>query len=164
MYRIGTGYDLHLLETGRRLVLGGVDIPFEKGLAGHSDADVLLHAVTDALLGAVSLGNIGALFPDTDPAFKDADSADLLREAYARVGDAGYAVVNVDATIIMEQPKLNPYIEEIQESIAGLLYIEDSDVSLKPKTNEGVGPEGQGEAISCHAVVLVGRLDRHAGT
>jgi 2-C-methyl-D-erythritol 2,4-cyclodiphosphate synthase len=154
--RIGQGYDLHRLEKGSPLILGGVTIPHEKGMVGHSDADVLSHAITDALLGAVALGNIGQLFPDTDPAFKGADSLVLLKEAYRRVrDDAGYRIVNIDSTIIAQQPKLNPHIEAIREKLAETLDIRVADISVKAKTNENVGPEGREEAISVHAVALL---------
>ena len=159
MFRIGSGYDLHRLVEGRKLILGGVEIAFEKGLQGHSDADVLLHAITDALLGAVALGNIGMLFPDTDPQYIDADSKKLLKEAANRVWLAGYGIVNVDATIVAQAPKLNPHVDAIKSSIAQALELSSADVSVKPKTNEGVGPEGRGEAISAYATVLVRKTD-----
>lgn len=155
MFRIGSGYDLHRLVEGRKLILGGVDIPFDKGLHGHSDADVLLHAITDALLGAIALGNIGQLFPDTDPVHKDADSGRLLDEAAKRVADEGWSIVNIDATIVAQAPKLNPHVHAMQAAIADVLGIDERAVSVKPKTNEGVGPEGRGEAISAYATVLV---------
>lgn len=157
MIRIGIGYDLHRLVEGRPLVLGGVTVPFERGLAGHSDADALAHALTDALLGAAALGNIGQLFPDTDPRYKDADSLHLLREVVRLVRDAGYRIVNVDSNIVAQQPKLNPHIDAIRTSIAGSLGIAVEHVSVKAKTNELVGPEGRGEAISAQAVVLLER-------
>jgi len=155
MIRIGLGYDLHRLVEGRPLVLGGVKVPFERGLAGHSDADVLAHALTDALLGAAALGNIGQHFPDTDPRYKDADSLCLLREVVRLVRDAGYRIVNVDSNIVAQQPKLNPHIDAIRASIAGGLGIAVEHVSVKAKTNESVGPEGRGEAISAQVVVLL---------
>lgn len=153
--RIGQGYDLHRLEPGRPLILGGVTIPHDKGLAGHSDADVLSHAITDALLGAAALGNIGQLFPDTDPAYRDADSLVLLREAYRRVYDAGWEIENIDSTVIAQQPKLNPHLDAIRAKLAETLDIKVEDVSVKAKTNEQVGPEGREEAISAQAVVLL---------
>lgn len=159
MFRIGSGYDLHRLVEGRKLILGGVEIQFEKGLHGHSDADVLLHAITDALLGAVARGNIGLLFPDTDPVHKDADSKRLLKEAADRVWLEGYSIVNIDATIVAQAPTLNPHIDAMRASIAQLLQLEIGAVSIKPKTNEGVGPEGRGEAISAGASVLVKKTD-----
>ncbi|MCF6286220.1 MAG: 2-C-methyl-D-erythritol 2,4-cyclodiphosphate synthase, partial [Candidatus Hydrogenedentes bacterium] len=146
--RIGQGYDLHRLEVGYPLILGGITIPHDKGMAGHSDADVLSHAITDALLGAVALGNIGQLFPDTDPQYKGADSLVLLKEAYRQVReDAGYCVVNIDCTVIAQQPKLNPHIEAIRKKLAETLDIPVQDISVKAKTNEGVGPEGREEAL-----------------
>ena len=153
--RIGIGYDLHQLVAGRPLILGGVDIPFDKGLLGHSDADVVAHALTDALLGAAALGNIGTFFPDTDPSYKDADSIVLLRRAYDAVQAAGFDIVNVDANIVAQRPKLNPYIEAIRQRLADCLGIGLSQISVKPKTNESVGPEGRGEAISAQAIVLL---------
>jgi 2-C-methyl-D-erythritol 2,4-cyclodiphosphate synthase len=153
--RIGQGYDLHRLEVGRPLILGGVAIPHDKGLAGHSDADVLAHAITDALLGAMALGNIGEYFPDTDPAYEGADSLQLLQETYLLVKEAGYKLSNVDATVIAQEPKLNPHIPAIREALAECLSIPLECISVKAKTNERVGPEGRGEAISAHASVLV---------
>lgn len=156
-FRVGLGYDLHRLEEGRPLVLGGVTIPYAFGLAGHSDADVLAHAVTDAILGAVNLGNIGMLFPDTDPANKDLDSMIFLREAMKRLGEAGYALVNVDTVIVAQRPKLNPYTARMAARLAAEMGLPEDAVSVKPKTNEHMGPEGRGEAISAQAVVLVQR-------
>ncbi len=137
------------------MILGGVNVPFEKGLMGHSDADVLVHAITDALLGAAALGNIGTLFPDTDPAYQGADSIVLLRRAYDLVENAGFSIVNVDANIVAQRPKLNPYIDAIRTRLAECLGIDVANVSVKPKTNEEVGPEGRGEAISAQAIVLL---------
>ncbi len=154
-YRIGQGYDLHRLEEGRPLILGGVRIPYEKGLMGHSDADVLCHAVTDALIGALALGDIGSHFPDTDPRFKDADSLDLLVRAYSLVRSQDYRIVNVDATVIAERPKLREYIDDIRQRLADHLNVSKNAISIKAKTNEGLGPEGRGEAMSAHAVVLL---------
>lgn len=153
--RIGQGYDLHRLEAGRPLILGGVAIPHEKGLAGHSDADVLAHAITDALLGAANLGNIGQLFPDNDPQFKDADSLVLLRQACDRVLEAGWRVENIDSTVVAQRPKLNPHIDAIRVKLAAAMDISPDMVSVKAKTNEGVGPEGREEAISAQAVALL---------
>ncbi|MBX7258621.1 MAG: 2-C-methyl-D-erythritol 2,4-cyclodiphosphate synthase [Candidatus Hydrogenedentes bacterium] len=155
MIRIGTGYDLHRLVEGRPLILGGVTIPFEKGLSGHSDADVLAHAITDALLGAAALGNIGQHFPDTDPKYKDADSIFLLKEVVAMVRREGYRPVNVDSTVVAQLPKLNPHIDRIRASLSAALSLDTPFVSVKAKTNEHVGPEGRGEAISAQAVVLI---------
>jgi len=153
--RIGIGYDVHRLVEGRPLILGGVRIPYEKGLDGHSDADALAHAVIDALLGAAALGNIGRMFPDNDPKFKDADSLELLEQAASAVGERGYAVVNVDANIIAQAPKLDPYLDQMRDNLAARLGVLPGQVSVKAKTNEGVGPEGRGEAISVQAVALL---------
>ena len=153
--RIGQGYDLHRLEAGYPLILGGITVPHDKGMVGHSDADVLSHAITDALLGAVALGNIGLLFPDTDPAYKGADSLVLLKEAWRRVQSTGYTIVNIDSTIVAQQPKLNPYIDTIRLRLAETLEIAVEQISVKAKTNEKVGPEGREEAISVQAVVLL---------
>ncbi len=153
--RIGTGYDLHRLEEGLPLVLGGVTIPHAKGLRGHSDGDALAHAAIDALLGAAALGNIGRLFPDTDPQYEGADSIELLARVGGLVKDAGFSIVNIDATIIAQEPKLNPHLDAMRERLAGCLAIAPECVSVKAKTNEGVGPEGRGEAISVQAVALL---------
>lgn len=155
MIRIGIGYDLHRLVHGRPLILGGVTIPHEMGLAGHSDADALAHAITDALLGAAAIGNIGQLFPDNDTRYKDADSMLLLERAAAHVTEKGWRIVNIDANIVAERPKLSPYVDEIRGRIAKTLNISPNVVSVKPRTNEHVGPEGRGEAISTQAVVLI---------
>lgn len=162
MNRIGIGYDLHRLAHDRALVLGGVRIPFEKGLAGHSDADVLTHAVIDALLGAAALGNIGQLFPDTDPQYRDIDSLVLLSQTVGRVTEAGYSILNIDATILAERPKLSPYIDAMRGNLARVLAVDAGCVSVKAKTNEHVGPEGRGEAISAQAVVLLGAHEKTA--
>lgn len=153
--RIGIGYDLHRLEAGRPLILGGVTVPFEKGLAGHSDADALAHAITDALLGAAALGNIGQCFPDTDPKYRGADSLQLLFETMELIRSAGFQVVNVDANIVAQAPKLNSYLDAMRERLASVLGVRPAQVSVKAKTNEGVGPEGRGEAVSAQAVVLL---------
>jgi 2-C-methyl-D-erythritol 4-phosphate cytidylyltransferase/2-C-methyl-D-erythritol 2,4-cyclodiphosphate synthase len=153
--RIGTGYDLHRLVEGRPLILGGVTLPFDRGLAGHSDADVLSHAITDAVLGAASLGNIGSHFPDTDPAWRGASSLDLLRRATAHLRQAGFRVTNVDAVVIAERPKLAPHLDAICANLAAALGIATGRISVKGKTNEGVGEIGRGEAIAAHAVALV---------
>jgi 2-C-methyl-D-erythritol 4-phosphate cytidylyltransferase/2-C-methyl-D-erythritol 2,4-cyclodiphosphate synthase len=158
--RIGTGYDLHRLVSERPLVLAGVTIPFERGLLGHSDADIVCHAITDAVLGAAALGDIGRFFPDTDTEWKDADSLELLRRAIAAVYKAGYTVVNVDATIIAEQPKLLPYLDAMRANLALALAIDVSTVSIKGKTNEQIGEVGRGEAMACHAVALLARSVR----
>jgi 2-C-methyl-D-erythritol 4-phosphate cytidylyltransferase/2-C-methyl-D-erythritol 2,4-cyclodiphosphate synthase len=153
--RIGVGYDLHRLVAGRPLVLGGVTIPFEKGLLGHSDADAVCHAATDAILGAAGAGDIGRHFPDTDPAWKGADSVMLLARAADVVRAAGFAVVNVDVVVIAERPKLLPYVDAMRATLARALGVDDGRVSVKGKTNEGVGEIGAGEAIAVHVVALV---------
>ena len=153
--RIGHGYDVHRLVEGRDLILGGVRIDYEKGLLGHSDADVLTHAVMDALLGAAALGDIGKLFPDRDPAFKDADSLMLAREVAKRLTEAEYRIVNVDATVIAQAPKLSPYIEQMRRNIAKALGIRFEDVSVKATTEEGLGFSGLGLGIAGHAVCLI---------
>jgi 2-C-methyl-D-erythritol 2,4-cyclodiphosphate synthase len=155
--RVGIGYDLHRLEEGRPLILGGIQVPYERGLAGHSDADVLAHAITDALLGAAALGNIGQLFPDTDPLYKDADSMQLLRHVVGLVNEHGYQIVNVDTNVVAQLPKLNPHIDAIRTSLATSLGLPLDRVSVKAKTNEHVGPEGRGEAISAQAMLLLER-------
>ena len=153
--RIGHGYDVHRLVEDRRLILGGVEIPFEKGLLGHSDADVLLHAIADALLGAAALGDIGLHFPDSDPAWQDADSMDLLASVAKEVRRAGYAIGNVDATVICERPKLRPHIDAIRARLAQLLGVDVGQVSVKGKTNEGMDDVGAGRGLSVHAVALL---------
>jgi 2-C-methyl-D-erythritol 2,4-cyclodiphosphate synthase len=156
-HRVGQGWDLHRLAAGRPLVLGGVTIPFEQGLDGHSDADVLTHAILDALLGAIADGDIGTHFPETDPAWRGAASLDLLGRALTRVRAAGWRVVNVDATVIAERPKLSPHRDAMRAALAGALGIDAVAVSVKAKTAEGLGTEGRGEAISAQAVVLLAR-------
>lgn len=156
--RIGQGLDVHRLVEGRKLILGGVEIPYEKGLLGHSDADALLHAITDAILGAAGLGDIGRLFPDTDAAHKDADSRVLLREAMQRVREAGWSVVNIDATIIAQAPKISPYAAQMVAHIAADLGIEPGCVNVKGKTNEKLGHLGRGEGIATQAVALLARI------
>lgn len=156
--RIGQGYDVHQLVEGRDLILGGVKIPFEKGLLGHSDADALLHAITDAVLGAAALGDIGKLFPDTAAENKDADSRFLLREAYKAVQAQGWQVVNVDSTIIAQQPKLRPHINAMRANIAEDLGIDMACVNVKGKTNEKLGYLGRMEAIEAQAAVLLARI------
>jgi 2-C-methyl-D-erythritol 4-phosphate cytidylyltransferase/2-C-methyl-D-erythritol 2,4-cyclodiphosphate synthase len=156
--RVGTGYDLHRLVDGRRLILGGVTIPFERGLLGHSDADAICHAVTDAVLGAAGAGDIGRHFPDTDPQWKDASSIDLLRRAAAIIREQGFDVGNVDVVVIAERPKLAPYIDRMRANIAAALGSAVDRVSLKGKTNEGVDAVGRGEAIAAHAVALLLRM------
>lgn len=153
--RIGQGFDIHALVEGRPLILGGVTIPHTKGLMGHSDADALLHAVTDAVLGAAGLGDIGRLFPDDEPAFKNADSRVLLREAFAKVKAAGWRVVNVDATIHAQQPKIKPHAPAMVENIAADLEIAEDCVNIKGKTNEKLGHLGREEGIATNCVVLL---------
>ena len=153
--RIGQGFDVHALVAGRKLIVGGVEIPFERGLEGHSDADVLLRAITDALLGAAALGDIGRHFPDTDPAYRGADSRALLRAAMAKVAVAGYVVANVDATIIAEQPKMAPHIPAMIACIASDLRLSPGQVNVKAKTTERLGFIGRGEGIAAEAVVLL---------
>jgi len=153
--RIGNGYDLHRLVAGRPLILGGVTIPFEKGLDGHSDADAVCHAVTDAILGAASAGDIGRHFPDTDSAFKGANSIELLRRAVEVVHRAGYAISNVDVVVIAQRPKLSPHVDAMRTSLARALGIDPRQVSVKGKTNEGVDSVGAGESIAVHAVALI---------
>lgn len=158
-FRIGLGYDVHPFEVGRKLILGGVEIPFSKGLKGHSDADVLLHSITDALLGAAALGDIGTHFPDTDPQFKNADSAMLLKEAYKLVKDAGYELSNLDATIVAEAPKIMPHVKKIRERISSILSCGVDQVSVKATTNEKMGFIGRSEGIAVHAVALIFKSD-----
>ena len=153
--RIGHGYDVHRLVECRDLILGGVRIPYERGLLGHSDADVLLHAVSDALLGAAALGDIGKHFPDTDPAYKGADSLKLLQIVAQKVKDAGYTVSDVDVTMIAQAPKLRPYIDQMRHNIADALGVEISRVNVKATTEEKLGFTGTGEGMSCHAVCLL---------
>jgi len=160
--RIGEGWDTHALVTGRRLILGGIDIPHTHGLWGHSDADALLHAITDALLGGAGLGDIGKHFPDTDPQFKGADSVVLLREAHRRVNQAGWGVVNVDATIVAQAPKMAPHIQAMRERIAEVLGVPPTRVNVKAKTAEKMGPVGEGKAIETRAVCLLYALPASA--
>ena len=156
--RIGEGWDVHALVPGRKLVLGGVEIPFERGLLGHSDADVLLHAITDALLGAAGLGDIGHHFPDSDARFKGADSLVLLAEAARRVRQEGWQIGNVDSTVIAQAPRLAPYIDAMRQRIAQALELTPSQVNVKAKTAEKLGPVGQGSCIEARAVALLTRL------
>lgn len=153
--RIGHGYDVHRLVEGRSLVLGGVRIPFEKGLDGHSDADVLTHAVMDALLGAAAMGDIGKLFPDTDDRYLGADSIALLREVVRRLTEAGYRLGNLDVTVIAQRPKLAPYINQMRQNLAAALRTELQNVSIKATTEEHLGFTGSGEGIAAHAVCLL---------
>lgn len=153
--RIGHGYDVHRLIAGRPLVLGGVTVPSDVGLDGHSDADVLAHAIADALLGAAALGDIGLHFPDTDPTWKGADSIDLLRSVTARVAEAGWRVGNVDATVVLERPKLRPHIDAMRARLAGAMGVDVSAVSVKATTGERMGFVGTGEGAAAHAVCLL---------
>jgi len=153
--RIGYGFDTHQLAEGRKLILGGVEIPFEKGLLGHSDADVLLHAITDAMLGAVALGDIGQHFPDTDPEFKDADSRALLQHCYRLVREEGFEIGNIDATVVAERPKLMRYMGQIRKTIAEDLEIELNQVSVKATTSEKMGFVGRQEGITATAITLL---------
>lgn len=153
--RIGEGWDTHQLVPGRKLIIGGVEIPFEKGLLGHSDADLLCHAITDALLGAAALGDIGKHFPDTDPAFKGADSVTLLQEAMRRVREAGYELGNVDSTVIAQAPKLAAHLPAMKSRIAQALGVSESQINIKAKTYEHLGPVGQGQSMEARAVVLL---------
>ena len=157
--RVGMGYDVHKLVEGRRLILGGVEIPYEKGLLGHSDADVLVHAVMDALLGAAALGDIGKHFPDTDPAYEGADSMKLLEEVRKLLDEHNFMIGNVDATVIAQRPKLAPYIEMMRENIAARLLIDKNQVNVKATTEEGLGFTGQGQGISSQAICLLETID-----
>jgi len=156
--RIGIGYDIHRLAEGRKLILGGVEIPFEKGLLGHSDSDVLSHAICDALLGAAALGDIGTHFPDTDARWASVSSLDFLAHAVQLIAERGYSIENVDSTVFAEQPKLRPHIDSIRESLASALRIGIDRISMKAKTNEGLGSIGLGEAIAAQAIVLLSHL------
>ena len=156
--RIGHGYDVHKLVEGRKLILGGVEIPYEKGLLGHSDADVLTHALMDALLGAAALGDIGKLFPDNDDRFLGADSIELLREVTRVIREHGYTVGNVDCTVIAQRPKLAPYIDTMRKRIADALEMDAENVSVKATTEERLGFTGSGEGIAAHAVCLIERV------
>jgi 2-C-methyl-D-erythritol 2,4-cyclodiphosphate synthase len=153
--RVGEGWDIHALVEGRKLILGGIEVPFHLGLLGHSDADVLLHAITDALLGAAAMGDIGTHFPDTDATFKGADSAVLLAEAARRVREKGYEIGNVDSTVIAQAPKLMPHMPAMRASIAKALGVDVDQVNVKAKTAERMGPVGLGQAMEARAVVLL---------
>lgn len=156
--RIGHGYDVHRLVEGRKLILGGVDIPWEKGLLGHSDADVLLHALMDALLGAAALGDIGLHFPDKDERYRGADSLELLREVKKMLDKVGYRLVNADCTVLAQKPKLMPYIQQMRANIAEALDTDLNRISVKATTEEGLGFTGDGSGIAAHAVVLIEKL------
>ena len=156
--RVGEGWDIHALVEGRKLILGGVEVPFHLGLLGHSDADVLLHAITDALLGAAAMGDIGTHFPDTDATFKGADSAVLLTEAARRVREKGYEIGNVDSTVIAQAPKLMPHMPAMRASIAKALGVDVDQVNVKAKTAEKMGPVGLGQAMEARAIVLLEKI------
>ena len=160
MMRIGHGYDVHRLTEGRDLILGGVKIPYEKGLLGHSDADVCVHALMDAILGAAALGDIGEHFPDTDERYKSADSLELLREVCIMIEDLGYTLGNADITIIAQKPKLAPFIAQMRENIAAVCGVNVNDINVKATTTEHLGFEGRGEGISTHAVALLYAAER----
>ena len=153
--RIGLGYDVHPLSEGRRLMLGGIEVPYKLGAEGHSDADVLLHALVDALLGAVAAGDIGHYFPDTDPKYKDISSAILLQETWKMIQDRGYELVNLDAVIQIERPRLAPYIERISEHIATLMSVSREQVSVKATRGEGLGFVGRGEGIAAQVIIMI---------
>ncbi|MBQ7120982.1 MAG: 2-C-methyl-D-erythritol 2,4-cyclodiphosphate synthase [Clostridia bacterium] len=155
MIRIGHGYDVHKLVENRKLIIGGVEIPHEKGLIGHSDADVLLHAIGDALMGAAALGDIGCIFPDNDPKFKDADSLELLKEVVSLINNKGFSVVNIDCTLIAQSPKMRPYIDGMRSNIADACGVAVEMISVKATTEEHLGFTGRGEGISAHAVCLI---------
>lgn len=156
--RVGLGFDVHQFEEGNEIILGGISIPFNKKLKGHSDADVLLHSIADALLGALALGDIGTHFPDTDKAYKNADSGLLLKQVYQLVNDKGYQLGNVDATVVAELPKLNPHMDSIRNKIADLLNCSKEQISVKATTNEKMGFIGREEGLSVHSVVLIERI------
>jgi 2-C-methyl-D-erythritol 2,4-cyclodiphosphate synthase len=160
MMRVGHGFDAHRFAPGRRLVLGGIEIPYERGLLGHSDADVVAHAISDALLGAAALGDLGGHFPDSDPKWKDADSMVLLEACVERVREAGYTVSNVDATIVVDRPKLAPYIGAMREHLATRLQLPLECVSVKAKTSEGMGYTGDGTGIAAYAVTAIEKRER----
>lgn len=155
MIRIGHGYDVHRLTENRKLIIGGVEIPYEKGLLGHSDADVLLHAISDSLLGAAALGDIGCLFPDNDEKYKGADSLILLREVAEVLKNNGFSVVNIDSTLLAQKPKMRPYIDEMRKNIADACGISVDRVSVKATTEEGLGFTGNGDGMAAHAVCII---------
>ncbi len=155
MFRVGHGYDVHKLGEDRKLIVGGVDIPFERGLVGHSDADVLVHAIMDALLGAAALGDIGGMFPDNDPKYEGADSIGLLREVCAAVAGKGYRISNIDATVIAQRPKLKPYIPEMRRIVSAACSLDIDCVNIKATTEERLGFTGREEGIAAHAVCLI---------
>lgn len=160
MYRVGTGYDIHKLAEGRDLIIGGVTIPYEKGLLGHSDADVLIHAIIDAMLGALCLSDIGTLFPDTDPQYKDISSILLLKNVYDLVLKQGYEINNIDSNIIAQAPKMMPHIHSMREVLANALHIDINKLSIKAKTNEEMDAVGEKLAIEAHTVIMLKRRDK----
>ena len=160
MFRIGLGYDIHTLCEGRDLIIGGVKITHEKGLMGHSDADVLIHAIIDAMLGALAMSDIGTLFPDTDKKYKDADSTILLKHVHEKIQESGYEIVNIDSNIIAQEPKMMPYIPKMRETLDSVLKIGQGNISIKAKTNEKMDAVGQKLAIEAHAVILLERKER----
>ena len=155
MFRVGLGYDIHELTTGRDLIIGGVKITHEKGLLGHSDADVLIHAIIDAMLGALALADIGTLFPDTDKIYKNIDSTILLKKVYEKITEKGWRIVNIDSNIIAQEPKMMPYIPKMKEVLCQILEIEPDELSIKAKTNEKMDAVGQNLAIEAHAVIML---------
>lgn len=155
MFRVGLGYDIHELTTGRDLIIGGVKITHEKGLLGHSDADVLIHAIIDAMLGALALADIGTLFPDTDKKYKNIDSTILLKKVYEKIAEKGWRIVNIDSNIIAQEPKMMPYIPKMKEILCQILEIEPDELSIKAKTNEKMDAVGQNLAIEAHAVIML---------
>ena len=159
MFRIGLGYDIHKLVEGRDLIIGGVKIPHEKGLLGHSDADVLVHAIIDALLGALALSDIGTLFPDTDPTYKNADSVVLLKKVFEKISQKGYEIVNIDSNIIAQKPKMMPHIPKMKTILAEVLNLSQDDLSIKAKTKEELDAVGNQQAIEANAVVLLRKKD-----
>jgi 2-C-methyl-D-erythritol 2,4-cyclodiphosphate synthase len=161
MYRIGTGYDVHKLTEGRKCIIGGVEIPHEKGLLGHSDADVLLHAIMDALLGALALGDIGKHFPDNDGEYKNIDSKVLLAKVYGIIKSEGYEINNIDSTVICEQPKLKDHIDKMRQTIADILHTNIRNISVKATTTEKLGFEGRGEGVAAEAVVILRKISEN---
>lgn len=157
-FKIGHGYDIHRTAEGRKMILGGVEIPYDKGLLGHSDADVLIHAIVDSILGALGKGDIGTHFPDTDDKYLNIDSAILLKNTMKILSDEGYIIGNVDSTVIAQKPKLNPHIPAIRENLAKILNLPPEAVNVKAKTEEGLGYIGAGEAVSSHAVVIITKI------
>lgn len=155
--RIGTGYDVHRLTENRKLIIGGVEIPYEKGLLGHSDADVLLHAIMDAILGGAAMGDIGKHFPDSDERYKGISSLKLLEEVFTLIEGKGYCIINIDATIVAQKPKMSPYIDNMKENISKALRIDIDDINIKATTEEGLGFTGSGEGISAQAVCLINK-------